>query len=133
MSVTVYELVAQAQATLTEPQRDLLAHLVTTTPHPSQPMVEAPVAPADLRIIATLRARILDEMGRLCTEPERHHALVSRLGTLCMQSLHYVLVETGEPEGITRWVEAALLLLAEVKWIRTPAAQREWFAQEGEA
>ncbi len=133
MSVTVYELVAQAQATLTEPQRDLLAHLVTTTPHPSQPMVEAPVSGADLRVIASLRARILDEMGRLTTAPDGHHALVARLGALCMQSLHYVLVETGRPDAITVWVEAALLLLAEARWISTPAAQREWFAQEGEA
>ncbi|MBA3823994.1 MAG: hypothetical protein H0X24_08865 [Ktedonobacterales bacterium] len=129
MSVTVYELAAQAQATLTAPQRDLLAHLVTTLPQ-SQPMVEAPVADADLRVIALLRARILDEMGRLTTEPDRHHAIVARLGALCMQSLHYVLVETGHPDAITDWVEAALLLLAEARWISTPAAQREWFAQE---
>ncbi|MBA3822798.1 MAG: hypothetical protein H0X24_02695 [Ktedonobacterales bacterium] len=129
MSTTVYALAAQAQATLTAPQRDLLAHLVTTLPQ-SLPMVEVPVDGADLRVIASLRARILDEMGRLTTEPDRHHAIVARLGELCMQSLHYVLVETGRPDAITAWVEAALLLLAEVKWISTPAAQREWFAQE---
>src|SRR5690349_9073751 len=103
MSVRIIELATHAQSTLTAPQQELLIQLVTTTPLPPQILAEAPVAAADLRVINTLRARILDEMERLIGGEVACDDLVSRLGALCMQSLHYVLAEAGEPEAITGW------------------------------
>jgi hypothetical protein len=132
MSVRFAEWATRAHLTLTAPQRELLAHLVTTTPHLPPAPVEAPVSAADLRVIASLRARILDEMGRLTGGEAACGDMVRRLGALCVQSLHYVLAETGEPESITRWVEAALLLLAEASVIRAPQARRERFVEEGQ-
>ena len=128
MSVSVYEAAARAGVDLTEAQRDLLSHLVTAPA--LTPVRELPVAAADLRIIASLRARILDEMERLTTSHVVTTDIVLRLGSLCIKSLHYVLVETGHPDEITSWVEAALLLLAESKWLSTPSAERLYFAEE---
>ncbi|MBA3822636.1 MAG: hypothetical protein H0X24_01880 [Ktedonobacterales bacterium] len=124
--MSVYEIAARASAGLSDAQRDMLAQLITVAP---TPIVEHPVAAADLRVIASLRARILDEMERLTTAEIAAGDLVVRLGKLCMQSLHYVLVKTGDPDAIISWVEAVLPLLAEARWITTPAAERIHFGE----
>ncbi|MBA3824652.1 MAG: hypothetical protein H0X24_12255 [Ktedonobacterales bacterium] len=128
--MSVYEVAARASAGLTQAQRDMLVQLVTVAP-PTASIIEQPVAAADLRVITSLWARILDEMERLTAGNVTQAAMVPRLGALCMQSLHYVLCETGHPDDITRWVETVLLLLAEAKWLSTPTAERLHFREEG--
>ncbi|MBA3822417.1 MAG: hypothetical protein H0X24_00775 [Ktedonobacterales bacterium] len=114
-------------------QREMVSQLVTILPAPVPQPGEAPVAAADLQVITTLRAQLLDEMERLASEEELTQApgtvippeRMQAASALCMRGLHYQLVQQAPPTDVIEWVEQALLLLQSLQAISTRQAYRE--------
>jgi hypothetical protein len=90
---------------------------------PSQTL-PAPVTDDDLRVITSLRQRLLDEQGRLTAADVSCGNLCLRLGGACLTGLHFQLTMTGTLDEVSRWIEDALALLDAAARYVTPLLDR---------